>query len=205
MLPNWHSSLCLLNGTRSNFPTPLALSSQAEDNRVSSNVKGNRTSPNYVATSLVVARARVAIIYRKWPPGELCRVHFNNPAIKFALWRHAPRQYSTACIYSICKIRNVQQNTYNVQQNTWPGPRECGLLPDCQCLLQALVYLGQTENSQTMVHSSLCITLETACVAQIISDVVTYNLAQGGDHSKSYQKWSRGQVFSVLIRRSKRS
>ena len=38
-----------------------------------------------------------------------------------------------------------------------------------------------------MVHSSLCITLETACVAQIISDVVTYNLAQGGDHSKPYQ------------------
>lgn len=38
-----------------------------------------------------------------------------------------------------------------------------------------------------MVHSSLCINLEAACVAQIISDIVTYNLAQGGDHSQLYR------------------
>ena len=38
-----------------------------------------------------------------------------------------------------------------------------------------------------MVHSSLCINLEAACVVQIISDVVMYNLAQGGDHSKPYR------------------
>ena len=48
--------------------------------------------------------------------------------------------------------------------------------------------LSWTDGKQpTMVHSSLCINLEAACVAQIISDIVTYNLAQGGDHSKPYR------------------
>ena len=86
--------------------------------KTTESVQTSRETEPRPTTSLVVARARVAIIYRKWPPGELCRVHFNNPAIKFALWRHTPCASTVLC--SI--IYEYIIHTYNVQQNTWPCP-----------------------------------------------------------------------------------
>lgn len=139
MLPNWHSSSLLAQRHSSSFPTPLALSSQAEGNSQFKSVKGYRTSPNYKLD-------RCAGLGCNYSPevatgGALLR-KFNDPVIKFAL--------VTTCACTRTSLRHVA-SLGTCDSTPAPLPARGSwyvVVLDCRCLLQALVDPGQTKNSQ---------------------------------------------------------